>query len=258
MINLKNSGLNLRYDNNNKLLLLNGEKIVPAIRRLKDIRNLVFDAMWLRNSDVETPIYYMFRGVCNTSEADIISKNHLRYDITVIPKFMLGQEYVKTYGHYHPEVLGTNVSYTEIYEILHGSAIVLMQKVKDSTVIDSYFVELSKGDIVIIPPNYGHITINNGDCDLVMSNWVCSEFKSEYVEIERMRGGAYFFVEGRTVKNRAYDNKNELRQVKSTDHSLISIKQGEPMYSLITKNSDALKFLTEPQKFGSLFEKVSQ
>ena len=43
---------------------------------------------------------------------------------------MLGSEYVKTVGHYHPPVPGTDVSYPEIYQVLDGSATYLLQKVE--------------------------------------------------------------------------------------------------------------------------------
>ena len=43
---------------------------------------------------------------------------------------MLGLEYTKTVGHYHPQIPGTDISYPEIYQVLEGSATYLLQKVE--------------------------------------------------------------------------------------------------------------------------------
>lgn len=84
----------------------------------------------------------------------------LRYDITVIPPAKLGKEYVKTVGHYHRKAPKVNVSYTEVYQVLEGSAIYFMQKAgKKGRALDIAVVEAEIGDIVFIQSDYGHITI---------------------------------------------------------------------------------------------------
>lgn len=94
----------------------------------------------------------------------------LRYDITVIPPAKFGKEYVKTAGHYHPKAPKSDVSYTEIYQVLEGSATYLLQKAgRKGRVLDVAVVEAEKGDIVFIPPDYGHITINRSDKVLKMA-----------------------------------------------------------------------------------------
>jgi glucose-6-phosphate isomerase len=68
----------------------------------------------------------------------------------------LGGEYVKTKGHHHPEnPAGTG--YPELYEVLDGTAHFQLQtKALDDVVL----IEVHKGDIIAIPPGYGHVTIN--------------------------------------------------------------------------------------------------
>ena len=53
----------------------------------------------------------------------------------------------------------------------------------------SKYYNKKEGDKVVVPPNYGHITINPFDKTLVMSNWVCSDFPSIYEPIKRLGGG---------------------------------------------------------------------
>jgi glucose-6-phosphate isomerase len=62
------------------------------IRYLDDMRTVLYDKAWARTAP-NFEVYYMERG--------LEEKDGLRYDITTIPPKMLGQEFVKTKGHYH-------------------------------------------------------------------------------------------------------------------------------------------------------------
>ena len=169
----------------------------PDIRCLNDMREVIYDRKWLKEaSDVE--LYFMYRG--------IKTKGELRYDITVIPPRMLGKEFVKTKGHYHPKNHG------ELYVVLKGRAIYLMQKETGGKVEDVFYVKAKKEDYVVIPPHYGHITINPSPREeLKMGNWVSKKFKSDYKEIEKRRGGCYYYTKSGWIKNKQYEKVPRLR-----------------------------------------------
>ena len=191
-----------------------------------------------------------------------ISEAGYRYDITVIPPGRLGREFTKTAGHDHPLAPG-GISYTEIYEVLEGEATYLMQKTKigegkTARIEDVYFVKAKKGDKVLIPPDYGHITINAGTETLKMANWVCRHFHSTYDNIKSHFGGAYFLLAeggGSWHPNDAWGKLPELRQVRPTDPKLIGLSEGEAMYNLIG-HLEWIDFLDEPEKHGGLWEKI--
>jgi oxalate decarboxylase/phosphoglucose isomerase-like protein (cupin superfamily) len=86
----------------------------------------------------------------------------------------MGLEFVKTYGHYHPRVNPKlRYTYPEIYEVLDGDAHYLLQRaLNDESVDDVTLVKATRGDKVIVPPNYGHVTINPSERTLKMANWV--------------------------------------------------------------------------------------
>ncbi len=169
----------------------------PDIRYLYDIKDLLYDQEWLKGAD-NFELYYMYRN--------LKKEDGLRYDITVIPARMLGSEFTKTKGHYHPGNFG------ELYTVLSGKAFYLMQKIDDNgNLQDIYAVEAQQGESVIIPPKYGHITINHGQEELKMANWVSDDFQSIYEPIAEMRGGAYFLLESGWVKNNNYKEIPELR-----------------------------------------------
>ena len=175
----------------------------PIIRYLYELEKVVYDREWFKKSP-NLELYYMYRG--------IETKEDLRYDITVIPAKMLGVEFVKTLGHYHPD------NYGELYIVLEGRAIYLMQKIDENGEIeDIYAVEAKKGAYVIIPPQYGHITINPGNEALKMANWVCGDFKSVYDPIEEKKGGGYFYTNQGWIKNNNYANVPDLRMEAARD-----------------------------------------
>ena len=222
---------------------------------LHDMDVVIYDTTWLE-ATANFELYYMYRNMYKTkAESDIIGKHNLRYDITVIPPNMLGQEYVKTAGHYHPTVPGTDMSYTEVYHVIEGEATYLLQRTDNGKVTDVVVIKAQAGDNVIVPPNYGHITINASDKTLKMANWVCGEFTSIYEPIRKLSGGAYYLLDTGFIQNPKYDNVPPIRYLEPTNYPEFGFVKGEDMYSLVD-DIDKLKFLTSPQDFSDLFRKI--
>jgi glucose-6-phosphate isomerase len=232
-------------------------EVEASIRRLYDIREVVYDKGWLKNAE-NVELYYMYRDLSlSKKDREIILESGLRYDITVIPPRMLGLEYVKTLGHYHPLIPGTGLSYTEIYEVLEGEAHYLLQKEEKGRIVDVAMVKAEKGDKVIIPPNYGHVTINPSNKVLKMANFVAREFSSVYEPYKGKGGAAYFELGGnKLVENENYGPLPEVRFLKPTNYSEVGLRKGKEMYGLIRKDPSLLRYLTAPQEFSSLFQKI--
>jgi len=168
----------------------------PDIRYLNDIKEVLFDQEWAKTAP-NYELYYMYRG--------LQEKDNLRYDITVIPPRMLGEEFTKTKGHYHVENHG------EIYIVLEGEAFFLMQKEENGKIVDVYCVKGKKGDYISIPAQYGHITINISSQELKMANWISKDCKSNYKTIEDKKGACYYYIKSGWVKNKNYEDVPELR-----------------------------------------------
>ncbi|AKB27450.1 Glucose-6-phosphate isomerase [Methanosarcina siciliae C2J] len=231
-----------------------GDKVTVAdVRKLQDMEDVVFDREWFekiyeRNRDM----YYMFRDLAkNDVDHGVIESHHLRYDITRIPPGMLGSEYVKTVGHYHPLVPGTDVSYPELYQVLDGSATYVLQKAKpgeEDIVLDVAVIKAEKGDLVLVPPGYGHVTINASEKTLEMANWVCREFSSVYEPIKRLSGAAYFLLKDGFAKNPLYRDIPPIRYLKPLGFDEIGLAFGENMYDLVHR-AEKLRFLSAPQDY---------
>lgn len=238
-----------------------GDKVTVAdVRKLHDLEDVLFDKEWFDTTDARNKdMYYMFRDLAkNDSDLELIKSQHLRYDITVIPPGMLGSEYIKTVGHYHPKVPGKDVSYPEIYQVLEGSAMYLLQKVEhgeEDIVQDIAIIKAEKGDLVLIPPEYGHVTINASETTLEMANWVCRDFSSVYEPIKRLCGASYFLLKDGFAKNPLYKEVPPLRYLEPLAHEELEMKAGENMYDLVYR-TEKLKFLVTPQDYKGFFAKV--
>ena len=224
--------------------------VKPDVRTLGDLRSVLYSKEVTDNPGRE--LYYMYRGL-SSSEKDrkAMHEAGLRYDITVVKSGLIGEEFVKTLGHYHPLIPGTDLTYTEIYQVLEGFAHYLLQKEEAGVVSEVVVVEASLGDVVVIPPNYGHITINLGAGKLVMANWVADGFASDYDPIKSRGGGAYFELEEEGfVKNPSYGNVPELCFALPNGESF-GFRKGVDMYSFVDRLKD-LDFLKQPWYYPEL------
>jgi glucose-6-phosphate isomerase len=230
-----------------------GKKREPDIRWLYDLRDVICDQNWLAKAK-NTELYYMYRDLfLSRADGERLREQGVRYDITIIPPGMLGCEYVKTIGHYHPLVPGEGVTFPEIYEILEGEALYLLQKLDLSDVVA---VNASAGDKVLVPPGYGHVTINRSNKILKMANFVARDFSSLYGPIKERAGGAYYFTSSGWIKNKRCPESAELRRAEALGSAKLrslGLIKGKEMYPLL-KEKGRLDYLVKPQEHLDLFE----
>jgi glucose-6-phosphate isomerase, archaeal len=214
----------------------------PQVRMAEDLRAVLAE----RSCTIKGPAYFMYRDLARSDEDhDWLRNQNLRYDVTVIPSLDLCGEYVKTKGHYHPDnPQGTG--YPEIYEILEGSAEYLLQ---DKALSDAVVVTAGKGDVVLIPPGYGHVTINPGIATLVMANIVSTAFESIYMDYENLQGAVYYRMERQGyVENARYLVHPQLRHIRKCNVTGFPGIRNRPLYSVIGEEN-TLRFLNCPEQF---------
>lgn len=234
---------------------MNLEKITPRVRYLAEMTEVLFDQEWARTAP-DLKLYYMYRDiVVNEEDHKIIEKAGLRYDITIMPPLILSKEFNKTAGHDHPLVPKTNITYPEIYQVLSGQAIFLIQDSYGDQIKDVYTVTANKDDMIIIPPNYEHIMINAAEKELKNANWICRDFGSNiYKPFRQKQGFSYFALQNpkgkvEWQKNPRYQDIPELKFLEPNRWlEQFGITKGEKMYSLI-KDLKKLDFLKNPQNY---------
>lgn len=205
----------------------------------------------------EGEMYYMYRDVAmSDSDHGWLHEQGIRYDITVIPPRDLCGEFVKTIGHYHPEnPKGTG--YPEVYEVMEGHAHYLLQAYDHSNVV---VVDAYAGDLVLVPPGYGHVTINpTNNTFLQMANLVSSRFQSDYHEYEKRRGAAYYeMTDGNFLKNPFYPGIPPLRKIKASEFKAAFCELCVPLYSMVEQRRDVLAILNHPERYLSFFSGYPQ
>jgi glucose-6-phosphate isomerase len=247
----RTSGLDLKLDTKNCKLIFGKDLTVtlPAIRKIQEMQEVLLDSSLRKPEE----LYYMYRDVHPVKDTDLLKKNNLRYDVTVIKPDRLGRELMKTAGHYH------KASFGELYEVLEGRAFCLLQKpnLHDYRIIeDVILVKAHAGQKIMIPPGYGHILVNPGPGYLVTSNWVSSAFSSKYELYKEARGAAYFLVSADAddklefVENSFFKQLTPIRFVQpAKELERFGLKENSPIYSIITEDAKKLEFLNYPQSY---------
>jgi len=228
-------------------------QVVPDYRCLSELEAIVLDCEWYVDASKNLSLYGMYRNLFKLQHQKTFQS--IRFDITVIPPLCLGQELVKTAGHYH-SIAATGLHYPEIYQVAHGTAHYLLQKPKHewTQLEDVVLINAVAGDVVVIPPGYGHITINPGDDPLVMANLVARSTVSDYEPIKQLHGGAYFETKDHQfLKNEHYEYVPELRRVKPPN-TFESLKKGMSIYTSYIHDPSALNCLETPNK--QIFEGI--
>ncbi|RXE57143.1 glucose-6-phosphate isomerase [Methanoculleus taiwanensis] len=220
------------------------------VRTIDDMRQVLAD----RTCTANHPLYYMYRHLAKSDDdRRWLEEQRISYDITAIPPGTLCGEYVKTKGHLHPDN-PAGLGYPEIYEVLQGRGHYLLQTRDAGDVI---MIEASAGDKVLIPPGYGHVTINPGSKVLVMSNLVSTAFASDYQPYVDRNGAAYYEMEGGAlVKNPKYPHAAPVRHLPPIEVRELSIDRTTPLYDLVGR-ARSVAFLNHPEQFMEIFAELT-
>jgi glucose-6-phosphate isomerase len=150
----------------------------------------------LMNSDQKGPDihYHMIRGGSEKT------------NITVWETGTIGDEYIKTYGHYHVGHLD------ETYKVLSGTGIIILQnrasdkegKPIDDEIISFKAISVKAGDSVFIPSGTGHLAVNTGNVWFVTKDDSPVNFDdvdpvsmpghADYEPFKKLHGAAYYIV----------------------------------------------------------------
>ncbi|HOO97624.1 MAG TPA: glucose-6-phosphate isomerase family protein [Caldisericia bacterium] len=197
-------------------------------------------------SDGDRVLYKMWRDVHLPEHEELIRNSKLRYDIVLICSGQVGREYIKTIGHYHPKA-DEDEAYPEIYEVLHGEGVLLLQ---DENIADAIAVPVKAGNQVFIPPGYGHISINTGDECLVFSNILSDYFTSVYGVMEKNCGGVYYLTKSEGgpewIENPNYQKHPTLRTLGPGQMPMIVGLSG-PLYTNLIEDPFRFACLKNPR-----------
>ena len=142
--------------------------------------------------------------------------------------------------------------------MLAGTALYILVKVNDHLADDEHLViedvrlaTVHAGETIIIPPLYGHASINIGQGPLIFNNVCTLENKSDYSLVKRHHGMPYYIIkeygELKFVKNPSY--KMDIpapRMMKVLENPEYGIIFNNPIYHEFLKRPQVFSFLENP------------
>jgi len=211
------------------------------VRRLKELEPVLYDRSYCRPPYLEMPVYEIYRNCCDSEAKHLLLRHGLRYDVTVMPPLLLGEEYVKTMGHSHP--------YPEIFEVLEGEAWFLIQRKRLKEIDQVVLLVAREGDRILIPPNWGHVIINASSRRLIVGNLIsqdCIENRNEYTT---KRGAAFYVLpSARLVRNPRCSRMTDIRILKAD--AAISLENEPSLLASLLQEPNKLKSLSDSRKSG--------
>ena len=260
MLELTNSGLPLYIDEENHVMALSallkydgfGRKAVEKMQGLlANEENLPLDEMF----------YDVYRGIAFPKDEELLNKDNYRYDITIIMPGQINGECKKTSGHYHGWNPQKTNTYAEVYEVIKGTALYILQKSDnfdaenpaDVRVDDLIFATVHEGETILIPPNYGHCSVNIGEGPLVFSNLAYVPCPVHYGPVKHFHGMSFYVMkkdnEIRLEANGRYVDVPAPKFATVKENPGLGIKFGVPVYESYMKNPEAFKFLGDPDPY---------
>ncbi len=260
MLELTNSGLPLYIDEENHVMALSallkydgfGRKAVEKMQGLlANEENLPLDEMF----------YDVYRGIAFPKDEELLNKDNYRYDITIIMPGQINGECKKTSGHYHGWNPQKTNTYAEVYEVIKGTALYILQKSDnfdaenpaDVRVYDLIFATVHEGETILIPPNYGHCSVNIGEGPLVFSNLAYVPCPVHYGPVKHFHGMSFYVMkkdnEIRLEANGRYVDVPAPKFATVKENPGLGIKFGVPVYESYMKNPEAFKFLGDPDPY---------
>jgi glucose-6-phosphate isomerase len=204
--------------------------------------------------------YGFYRDIVFEKDRSLFKKYDFRYDITVIMPGTIKGECKKTSGHYHGYIKGQPYTYPEVYEVLEGKACYILQKVRnfdkpdeEPVIEDLKAVFVDAGQAIIIPPFYGHCSINVGDGPMVFSNIAVVSCPLHYEPIQQKHGlSIYVLKEGDRrdlVHNPYYKSVPSVKPVTPTANADLGITFGQSVYKSFIQSPDKFDFLLHPARY---------
>ena len=207
------------------------------------------------------PFYDVYRGIVYPEDQALFQRFDYRYDITVIMPGQINGECKKTSGHYHGWTAGKTNTYAEVYEVLQGTALYVLQKSpdfdredpSDLTIEDIILVTVPAGQTLLVPPGYGHCSVNIGEGPLVFSNLAYVPCPLHYDPVKYYHGMSWYAFRDQSgislKRNMHYGCLPAPRYATVREKPELGIAWDCPVYQSFKNNPEAFSFLGNPDPY---------
>jgi glucose-6-phosphate isomerase, archaeal len=256
------SGLPMSLDDNGHLILGREITVVEAkVRLLDELTPVALDPDACRGS--REVAYSMYNGVYCEGDFHRLGELPLRYELTLMPPGRMGRELRKTHGHIHSVEPISSLTYTEICEVLVGTAHFIIQSSEPSgpTADMVLCVEVKAGQKIILPSGMHHCTINAGSEPLLLSGVVAVASTGIYSRFRNAHGAAYLEIADgdhtRFIPNPVYKRVAPLQMLSAREYPEFGLTAAQPLYTeFLRHRGDNWPFLADPHRIRMTFPKM--
>jgi glucose-6-phosphate isomerase len=248
------AGFPLYFDPYNLLLESSGEfEFRSSSRQVSELKDVL---LWPDALPGDHEAYRLYFPLKLPEAAQrSLDRYELTYGPVLLPALKIGQEFIKTHGHYHPLIPGTPHSYPEIYTQLYGNLFLLLQKrITPDTddLADCVIVEMLPGFSITLPPGYSHVLINASPEPALMAGLYGVRFKPDYTPIKRRQGQAYYLLSSepgmRIEPNPKYPDAPPLHWLNDLNGTPFEPPDpGRPVWTAFLEKPEKYEFLTQPE-----------
>lgn len=259
MEELKNSGLPLYLNEESNLIALTAplEYDGYGTKNVGQMLGLLRDETGL---DLGETFYDVYRGIRFPKDKELLDSRNFRYDITVVMDGTVNGECKKTSGHYHGYNPSHTSTYAEVYEVIRGRALYVLQRAdnfdtdpENVSIDDLILAVVDAGQSIIIPPNYGHCSINIGEGPLIFSNLAYVPCPVAYDSVKHYHGMSWYVLKEngkvRLLRNPNYPDAPAPKFAAVKENPEFGIRFGHPVYREYCQNPDAFAFLGTPDPY---------
>lgn len=256
---LQGSGLPLYINEADNVLAMSAPLLYNGYGRKNagQMRGLLADETSLDENEV---CYDVYRRLYLPGDKALMDDHDVTYDMTVIMDGLINGECKKTSGHYHNYNPEHTYSYAEVYEVIKGPLLFVLQRadnfdgsLDNLNVKDLILAAVKEGETIVIPPNYGHCSCNISGGPGIFGSFAYIPCTVAYEPVKYYHGmGCYVNkMDGKTnaVPNGRYKNLPTAKFARVRENPKLGIQFGVPVYESFKRNPGAFEFLWRPTRY---------
>ncbi len=264
---LFHSGLPIFYHEETKELTFENELTCEGSSKktVGQMVDLLKDGTRLQEEEY---MYSAYRNIVFPHHKELLKQYDIRYDITAIGPGTINGEYKKTSGHYHGYIDNEGLPYAEVYEVIKGEILFILQKTmnfdheEEPVIVRIRVIHAKAGQSVIIPPFYGHGSINVTEETAMFSNLAVVSCPLLYEPIRAKHGLSVYIMKDRAsyqvIPNKNYLYAPEAKVIEPVENKELGIEFGVSCYRNFINHPEKYDFLLHPSPYVESIEKMYQ
>jgi glucose-6-phosphate isomerase len=204
------------------------------------------------------PVYAIAMDVGRRSDIEQLKKRMLLFGIVIYAPGKLGDELVRSQGHVHAISSHSGWSAPELFEIWQGRAIVYSQEKSGNDPGRCIAIEAREGERVVMPPAWAHFVANaDPHSRLIFGAWCDRQYGFDYSQVRSHDGLAWFPLIDADGMIRWEANSNysasKLQCRRARAYPELGLTSGMPIYEYVTRDPDAIQWISDPARFSQLW-----